>query len=224
MRKSVISAVCLLALLAGLGVWWFSAAGNPRTPGAGAAKAPSAAAAVIASQPVATKAPMAVPATGFNTNRAAYRLSNTTKSIAELTGVKHAILLGNAFIDTDAPLDLKIPAHLRAKGEPGAYIVQARGVIDARFRSLLTSAGAQVVSYIPNNAYLVRLTAGGAGLLSANALVQAVLPYEPYYKLPSSLLGLAVEQQALPPGHPAMVLPPVPVGPVLQQQVCFLSS
>ena len=54
---------------------------------------------------------------------------------------------------------------------------------------------------MPNNAYLVRLTAAGAGRLAGNALVQAVLPYEPYYKVQSSLLGLAVDAAAAAARH-----------------------
>src|SRR5258706_2503319 len=135
-----------------------------------------------------------------STNRLAFRLTNTKKSISELMGNRHAILLENAFIDTAAKMDLKIPSHLEAAGDPGSYIVQARGPIDTAFRAALAAAGAQIVSYIPNNAYLVRLSAGGAGALAGDAQVQAVLPYEPYYKVQSSLLGLAVNQDSLPPG------------------------
>ena len=127
-------------------------------------------------------------------------MSNTGKSIRELTRDDKAILLDNALIETGAKINLPIPKNLRSQGDPGAYIVQARGLIDARFRALLASAGAQIVSYIPNNAYLVRISAAGAGGLSGNGLVQAVLPFEPYYKLQPSLLGLAVAQQPLPPG------------------------
>ena len=136
----------------------------------------------------------------LNTNKLAYRLANTTNSIRKLETMPHAVLLANAFIDTDQPLDLKIPAHLKAEGDPGAYIVQARKAIDAQFRAALAGAQAQIVSYIPNNAYLVKVTVGGAGALSGNPLVQAVLPYEPYYKLQSSLLGLAVNESTLPAG------------------------
>jgi subtilisin-like proprotein convertase family protein len=158
-----------------------------------------------------------------STNRLAFRLTNTKKSISELMGNRHAILLENAFIDTAAKMDLKIPSHLEAAGDPGSYIVQARGPIDTAFRAVLAAAGAQIVSYIPNNAYLVRLSAGGAGALAANTTVQAVLPYEPYYKISSSipmgvkqkpssvssatpqspqptLLDLAINQKPLPPG------------------------
>ncbi len=136
-----------------------------------------------------------------STNREFFRLTNTPKTLGELTTSPRAILLENALIDTAANLSLKIPAHLRAAGEPGAYIVQARGLVDAAFRTALADAGAQMVSYIPNNAYLVQLSAAGAAALAGNAEVQAVLPYEPYFKLQSSLLGQAAEQKSLPPGQ-----------------------
>ena len=136
----------------------------------------------------------------LNTNPLAYRLANTTKSVDQLLGAHHAILLQNALIDTDARLNLAIPAHLKAGGNPGAYIVQARGLVDAHFRSVLAAAGAEIVNHIPNNAYLVRVSAGGAARLLGNVLVQSVLPYEPYFKLQPSLLGLAVNASPLPPG------------------------
>ena len=149
---------------------------------------------------VSSMAAVATNTAAAKTNRFAYRLSNTTKTLKELQPVPHAILLENALIDTDGKLDLAIPKTLRAAGDPGAYIVQARGVVNAGFRAALAAAGAQMVSYIPNNAYLVRLAPAGAGILASNALVQAVLPYEPYYKLQPSLLGRAVKAQPLPPG------------------------
>ena len=71
-------------------------------------------------------------------------------------------------IDTGAKLNLAIPKNLQAAGDPGAYIVQARGPVDEAFRAQLAAAGAQIVSYIPNNAYLVRISAGGAAGLAAS--------------------------------------------------------
>ena len=139
-------------------------------------------------------------ATSAKTNQFAYRLSNTGKSLDQLVGDRHAILLANAFIDTGSPLNLSIPANLQSQGDPGAYIVQARGPIDAAFRAMLASAGAEIVSYIPNDAYLVRAQAGVANGLAGNPLTQAVIPYEPYYKIQSSMLTLAVGQMALPDG------------------------
>ena len=132
-----------------------------------------------------------------NTNRFALRLSNTTTPLRQLQRSDQAILLENALLDTTRPAPA-IPDHLRAQGDPGSYLVQARGPIDNAFRSLLQAAGATIVSYIPNNAYLVRASAAVAQQLSADPQTQAVLPYEPYYKLKPSLLRLAVAQEPLP--------------------------
>ena len=132
-----------------------------------------------------------------NTNQFALRLSNTAATIGQLQRSDHALLLENALLDTAQPAP-SIPDHLRAQGDPGSYLVQARGPIDNAFRSLLQSAGAAIVSYIPNNAYLVRASAAVARQLQAAPQTQAVLPYEPYYKLKPSLLKLAVAQDPLP--------------------------
>jgi subtilisin-like proprotein convertase family protein len=132
------------------------------------------------------------------TNQFAYRLSNTPGNIDELSHNQRAILLENALIDTARSLNLPIPARLRATGDPGAYIVQARGPIGGAFRAALAAAGAEIVSYIPNNAYLVRLPASGAGRLTVSYLVESVIPYEPYYKVQSSLLAYA--DKGLPAG------------------------
>jgi subtilisin-like proprotein convertase family protein len=110
----------------------------------------------------------------------------------------HAILLENALLDTAQPVVLSIPDHLRAQGDPSAYVVQSRARLDNAFRALLQAAGADIVSYIPNYAYLVRASAAAAQRLATDSQVQAVLPYEPYYKLKPPLLQLAVEQTPLP--------------------------
>ena len=59
------------------------------------------------------------------TNRFAYRLTNTTKSVGQLLRDDHAILLENALIDTRQPLGFAIPQHLQAAADPGSYIVQS---------------------------------------------------------------------------------------------------
>jgi subtilisin-like proprotein convertase family protein len=215
-----------LCLLAVAGAWLFWPQGRQLSrhlPGDGGVAATAAA---TVKKPAATNAAVAeaLSAGAQTTNKLAFRLSNTTNSLNQLVKDRHAILLANAFIDTAAGLDLKIPSQLCSAGDPGAYIVQARGPVDAGFRAALTAAGAQIVSYIPNNAYLVRLTAGKSGALTGNPRVQAVLPYEPYYKISAtvplgakretasasaatnaassrkSLLALAVSQSPLPPG------------------------
>ncbi len=189
---------CLLCLAGAWLLWQHSA--NTRTKPSALQKVAAPAANPSGTAPNILTAVSTNGATSAKTNQFAYRLSNTSKTLAQLVGDRHAILLENALIDTSQPLNLSIPKNLRSPGDPGAYIVQARGPIDAAFRAMLAAAGAQIVSYIPNDAYLVRAPAGAANGLAGNPLTQAVLPYEPYYKLQPSLLGLAVEQKALPPG------------------------
>jgi subtilisin family serine protease/subtilisin-like proprotein convertase family protein len=127
------------------------------------------------------------------------RLTNTGRSIDELARSDSAVLLRNAFIDTAAGVPLRIPEHLRSPGEPGAYIVQSRGPAGPQFRENLQRNEAQIISYIPNDAYLVRVSAEGAERLRQFHGTQAVLPYEPYFKLSDeALLEVAVEQEPLP--------------------------
>ena len=142
-----------------------------------------------------------------NTNRFALRLTNTIATISQLQHSDSAILLENALLDTTkgAPA---IPAHLLAQRDPGTWIVQSRGPINDAFRSLLQAAGATIVSYIPNNAYLVRASEGIAQQLQAAPQMQAVLPYQPYYKLKPSLLKFAVTQTPL-PANSAVNVPPM---------------
>ncbi len=146
----------------------------------------------------------ATPSSSANTvtpgQHLTYHLSNTTKTGQELLRNDRAILLANADIDTTLPLGgLKIPDDLKAPADTQNWIVQANGPLNAQFRALLASAGAQVVSYIPNNAELVVAPASVAQGLAASPLVAAVLPYEPYYKLTDpALLKLAVTGEDLP--------------------------
>lgn len=132
-----------------------------------------------------------------------HRLKNTTQTLEQLARNDHAILLRNALIDTGAE-PVKIPDELRSKGDPGSYIVQARGVVDASFRAALMEANAEIISYVPNNAYLVRLPEGMAKL-AGNKQVQSVLRYEPYYKLDTELLGRVMEDKPLAPGETVRV-------------------
>jgi len=202
-RLWICLAACLLCLA---GAWWlWYQAVNPRTkspalPPVATAPAPAASAVAKPSKiltPVYTRAAKPGPVSA-GTNEFAFRLSNTARPLDQLMGDRHAVLLANAFIDTGSPLSFSIPSHLQSQGDPGAYIVQARGPVDAAFRAMLAAAGAQVVAYIPNDAYLVRIDQGGAEGLAANGLVQAVVSYEPYYKIQLPLLGLALQQKPLP--------------------------
>ncbi len=146
-----------------------------------------------------TAAPAPTPVPDAAATRRTLRLANTALTMAQLYQRDDAILLANALIDTRSQTPVPIPDHLRAQGDPGSYLVQSRGPLSDGFRQLLAAAGAQIISYIPNNAYLVRASAGAAQQIAAAAQTQRVLPYEPYYKLSSDLLKLAVQQRELLP-------------------------
>src|ERR1035437_10491428 len=192
----------LLCLLCLAGAWFFWQRENGRD---GSPSRPhEAVAPAVRPHPPSTVSKMLIPVytnspkagTVFaGTNPFAFRLSNTTKTIGQLVGDRHAILLENALIDPGAKLNFSIPKNLQSPGDSGAYIVQARGPIDNAFRAMLASAGATIVSYIPNDAYLVRAPGGVAHGLAGNPLTQAVIPYDPYYKISSSM-PVTVEQKS----------------------------
>ena len=60
----------------------------------------------------------------------------------------------------------------------------------------LAGAGATLVTYVPNDAWLVRMPDAGAQALAAQGLF--VTPYEPYFKVEASLLSLALGQASRP--------------------------
>lgn len=126
------------------------------------------------------------------------RLRNTDLPVERLSRIETAILLRNALIDTALGRPIEIPAHLRAPADPGAYLVQSRGSANDRFLAALSDQGAALVSYIPNNTWLVRASVDAAARIGRSPLVRTVLPYEPYYKIDPELLGRAVNQEPLP--------------------------
>lgn len=137
------------------------------------------------------------PAAEAIKKRFPYRLQNTEKALNELVKDDGAVLLANALIDTRGALP-EIPRHLKAAGDPGSYIVQWKGAPGREFRAQLSEVGAEIISYVPNNAYYVKIDRAGADRLAGSAGVQSVMPYEPYYKLDQALLPFAVEQRVLP--------------------------
>ena len=152
--------------------------------------------------PARAAAPSTAHVTALSTDpRLPFRVRNTTKPDAELFRSETALLLRNALVETREPVRLNIPGHLRAQGDPGSYLVQARGGIDQQFRDVLRGAGAEVVSYVPNNAYLIRAGVNTAQQLRLSPRVEQVLPFEPFYKLDMALLPLAVRQEPMPAGR-----------------------
>ncbi len=206
-------ATLLLALAAGFWLWQgrsLNHRANPTEIAPKAASLPPTTAGIAPSPPEAfpfltqpgllNSAVKALPETSHSRTNShfAHRLANTALSVGQLAHKDTAILLENALLDTEVPLGLEIPESLQAKGDQGTYIVQSKGALDDRFRAILSQAGAAIVSYIPNNAYLVRASGSVAQGLAGNEQVQTVLLYHPYYKLKSGLLNSAVEGIPLP--------------------------
>ena len=178
-----------------------AATNAPAVPALSSSATTNAAPALAPTAPVAPVAPAVAKTNAASliaSNDFPHRLSNSAKDLDELLRSDQGILLGNALLDTTAPLPLPIPAHLRAEGDPGSYVVQSRGPLTDAFREALRRAGAEIVSYVPNNAYLVRASTAAIAQLGALPGTQAVLPWEPYFKLEPRLLALAVEGKFLP--------------------------
>ncbi len=198
-NRQTLSAVLLTALIAGLAYLGISRGPVARqvSPAGLALGQPPAAEPQRLAKPVAVTPPETMPGAD---DPIPFRLKNTDAPIGELVRNETAVLLRNAFIDTALGSGLAIPAELKTTGDPLTYIAQARGPAMAAFRRHIALSGGNIISYIPNNAYLVRVDAAGAARLANWHGTQSVLPFEPYYKLEMKLLKMAVTGQALPDG------------------------
>jgi subtilisin family serine protease/subtilisin-like proprotein convertase family protein len=127
-----------------------------------------------------------------------HRLRNTAVGVDQLVRLNHAMLLNNALIDTSSRRALNIPPHLRAPKRTRSYLIQTERAFDEIVPAhLLERLGANKVSYIPNNTWLVRADPDVLPHLENISGVRAVVPYAPYFKISESLLPLAVEQTEL---------------------------
>ncbi len=118
----------------------------------------------------------------------AFRLRNTEATVEELLHNDRAILLRNALIDTTSTDPIQIPGSLRTTRSAEAFIVQATGPITREFQERLVRSGAEVLSYVPNNALLVRASAEVSERLAADPGTHAIMGLEPYFKLSPSLI------------------------------------
>ena len=126
------------------------------------------------------------------------RFRNTPASLDQLVRNDRALNLRNALVDTANGVPLQLPAGLEAGEEPGAYVVQSHGVLGETLRRQLRDAGLEIVSYIPNNAYLVRGTRSAMELAAGSPEVAAVLPFAPAFKLEPQLLDQALASSPSP--------------------------
>lgn len=120
---------------------------------------------------------------------------------------QNLIVLNGYVIDTSnaEPLSKQPPADLRqtrmaearknfSRPGEGLYIVQFIGPIQDEWLKELNQTGAEVISYVPNNAYIVRANKNSAmGLIALKdeqSFVQWVGDYEPAFRIAPSLAGV----------------------------------
>ncbi|HWC76007.1 MAG TPA: S8 family serine peptidase, partial [Blastocatellia bacterium] len=120
---------------------------------------------------------------------------------------QNVIVLNGYILDTtnpeathrELPVDLirsDMEQTIRKGGTPrgGLYLVQFAGPIQDAWLDTLKDAGAEIISYMPSNAYVVRAEYGVASalplLMSQNRFMQYVGDYHPAYKLSPGLTGM----------------------------------
>jgi hypothetical protein len=73
------------------------------------------------------------------------------------------------------------------RGRPGYYLIQFRGPVQQAWKDQVTAAGIELLDYIPDNAYKVRMTPEQSQQLAGSANVGWVGAFHPAYKLDTSL-------------------------------------
>jgi subtilisin family serine protease len=85
--------------------------------------------------------------------------------------------------------ELPLPVHLRVQeeGRPIYQIVQFKGGITTADRTSLARRGLEPVAYLPDNAYVVKLSSADKQALAASPRVAWIGPLQPGYKLSPEL-------------------------------------
>ncbi len=102
------------------------------------------------------------------------------------------IWLKNAKFDT-AKGDPAMPTTLGINAYPdhvkGTYIVQKNGAVSEEWKADIARAGGEILSYIPDNAFLVRMDNDAKGKVNAVKGNQWMGIYQPAYKISEELNG-----------------------------------
>lgn len=121
-------------------------------------------------------------------------------SAQEISDPDHQLLLRYGVIVTDAPappLAPELSIDDFPAGQPGYYFVQFTGVILPEWRAGLEAAGAEIMGYAPNNAYLVRMTTEARDQTAALSEVQWIGIYQPAYRLSPDLAGRSADESMI---------------------------
>lgn len=89
--------------------------------------------------------------------------------------------------------------------EEGYFFVQFTGPITAEIKEQASAAGAELLVYVPNNAYVARMTGAERGRVEALAVVRWVGIYQPAMRLSRPLAGRLAGQPPPPPPPPPVL-------------------
>lgn len=83
---------------------------------------------------------------------------------------------------TALPLDPELTLGALPAGQPAYYLVQFAGAVQGAWKAAVQATGAQLLEYIPDNAFVIRMTPEQANQVKGQANVRFVDPYQPGYK------------------------------------------
>ncbi|MBM4059945.1 MAG: hypothetical protein FJ265_02465 [Planctomycetes bacterium] len=92
-----------------------------------------------------------------------------------------------------------VPAALASAEDVHLFVVQFRGAPTDAGRDALRGLGAELLGYLPHDAYVVRMTHGTAGATAALPAVRFVGAYEPAWRLEAELVNAIAAGIYLPP-------------------------
>ena len=117
----------------------------------------------------------------------------------------HSIKMKTAEVDTSGP-NLSIFSAGKQSAGSHFYIVQFSGPVQEDWKQRITDYGAKFFGYLPEDAFIVKMDASTASVVSADHSVTWVGPYKPEFKLaPKKATLETTPAEAL---SPAEALPP----------------
>ncbi|HDN80015.1 MAG TPA: hypothetical protein ENG33_06085, partial [Chloroflexi bacterium] len=103
--------------------------------------------------------------------------------------------------------DIPSGQRLRIQADrPATYIVQFAGPVREEWKSAVEQAGAYLYGYIPDYAFLARMTLAAAEQVRALSFVRWVGPYHPAYRLSSELRVASGEEREAIEGSEAITV------------------
>ncbi|MGC6487645.1 MAG: hypothetical protein ACON4Z_08375, partial [Planctomycetota bacterium] len=118
----------------------------------------------------------------------------------------------------------ELPAGLESTDAQRLVIVQFDGLPTQRGRDLIAAAGGEVVSYLPENAYVVRVGRDAAAAIGADAGVRWVGAYHPAYRLDPALVAGGALQDLTPRAYNVVVADKRADKPALRQNVVAIGG